>query len=372
MDSHIKLPLLPALGVVAVLGLFVFGTQYYELRMMRHTLNNIAAVQIPTTSSSGSSAIASEATAAPMSGIERQAPVSKSSRCKRVFVSYNSSTLEKRWLKHIAEWGPDPCVQSGKEKEELMLWVETTTQRDTKKIAQLTGSIFSWFTFRMECEGVAPRTVKEPIEPLASVLRDPRGVCAGFPAEEIGSLKFLVLGQPWLAKQQLVLVDFGASLWSSGAGRASQVWFWEEYRKLGFEFQSMYMFEVSQHSLAAIYDPVPRDLLPRFHYYNLPVSPDRGAQFHAWTFTDNIPRRGDEYLAIKLDIDTQNVEEELVRQLCSHNYSKSLPHEFFFEHHVGIPEMVRNHWGPCRGTVQDTYNIFMNLRNKGVRAHAWP
>lgn len=292
-------------------------------------------------------------------------------RCRRIFMMYNSSKLEERWVKHLSEWGPRPCEQTRKEMDEVMTWIDTTSRQDAKKIADLTGKIFSWFTYRLECDGEEPRIIEESIEPLASVLRDPRGVCDGFPPEDIGSLKFLILGKPWVPKQKIVLIDFGASLWASGGGRASQNWFWEEYLKIGFEFQGMYMFEVTHHSLPEIYNPVPRDLLPRFHYYNFPISPEPNAQFHAWTFVDNIPRRGDEYVAVKLDIDTQDVEEKLVEELISPGYADRVPHEFFFEHHVGIPEMQK-FWGKCRGTVQDTYKIFLNLRQKGVRAHAWP
>lgn len=299
------------------------------------------------------------------------APKQGEKRCQRIFLRYNSSNLEKRWLQKLASWGPNPCEQTRKDKEEIMMWLDATTGQDARNIALHKGRIFSWFTYRLECDGEEPRVVEEAIEPLASVLRDPRGVCDGFPPEDIGSLKFLILGKPWIPKQKIVLVDFGASLWASGAGRASQVWFWEEYRKFGFDFQGLYMFEATQHSLPEIYNPVPRDLLPRFHYFNFPITPDKNAQFHAWNFVDNIPRRGDEYMAIKLDIDTQDVEEQLVDQLISPAYVNRLPHEFFFEHHVDIPEM-KKHWGPCRGTVQDTYKIFMNLRLKGVRAHAWP
>jgi hypothetical protein len=48
--------------------------------------------------------------------------------------------------------------------------------------------------------------------------------------------------------------------------------------------------------------------------------------------------------------------------------------ELFFEHHVNFAPMVKS-WGDVINKdqlLQDSYNLFADLRTKGIRAHGWP
>ena len=242
--------------------------------------------------------------------------------------------------------------------------------------SSLKGRIFSKFTYRVRCVGEEDRIVEELIEPLASVLRDTRGVCAGFPQAYVGSKNFLLVGKSAFPGEDLILYDFGASLWSGDDGRqVSQKWFLEKYQNVGFTVRDMYMFEVSSHSDHDIYRGVPTHLLPAYHYYNVPISEKKGEPFHAWTFLRNslLKRKTPSFVAVKLDIDAPHVELSLVKQLVASKGINGRVNEFFFEHHTAIPEMQRIGWNyNVQGTVADTYDLFIALRKNGIRAHAWP
>lgn len=105
--------------------------------------------------------------------------------------------------------------------------------------------IFSKFTYRLQCDDARDKRhgqeFEEYIEPLAGVLRDPRGPCPGpgLAHNDIGSLDFVLLPQarkPLSKAASVTIFDFGASLWDSGYGRASQQWFHDNYNlEKGFE-----------------------------------------------------------------------------------------------------------------------------------------
>ena len=60
-----------------------------------------------------------------------------------------------------------------------------------------------------------------------------------------------------------------------------------------------------------------------------------------------------------------------IEQLLSDTSISSLVDEFYFEHHVAFLPM-QTWWGnKVNGTLADSYDIFLRLRQLGVRAHAW-
>lgn len=80
----------------------------------------------------------------------------------------------------------------------------------------------------------------------------------------------------------------------------------------------------------------------------------------------------EDFVLVKLDIDTPSIEGELVKQLISDKTLAGLVDEFFFEHHVDLPPM-HPFWGhPLPNTLADSYDIFSKLRHQGIHAHTWP
>jgi hypothetical protein len=143
------------------------------------------------------------------------------------------------------------------------------------------------------------------------------------------------------AGRTLALYDFGASLWDSGPGRASQNWFHGWATQSGYTVERFYLFEAKTYPPNTLFKSVPSDIVPKYSYYNVPVSAKDGDKFHV-DFMANSHRA--EYVIVKLDIDTPAVEGPLVRQLVENQRYQSLMEEFFFEYHVRYRAMSR-WWG---------------------------
>ena len=82
----------------------------------------------------------------------------------------------------------------------------------------------------------------------------------------------------------------------------------------------------------------------------------------------------DDFVVLKLDIDTPDVEVPLVKQLLEDkdDIYHRLIDQFYFEHHVRLAEM-EYWWGTdLNETVKDSLDLFYNLRRKGIPAHFWP
>ncbi len=99
----------------------------------------------------------------------------------------------------------NPCEHAIKDHYDIMRWLNATDQ-DAETWA-LQRRIFSSFKFRVSCEG-KPNFDVELIEPLASILRDTRGVCKEFVHADLGSTDFLVLGRRAFFGEQLSLFDY--------------------------------------------------------------------------------------------------------------------------------------------------------------------
>lgn len=73
------------------------------------------------------------------------------------------------------------------------------------------------------------------------------------------------------------------------------------------------------------------------------------------------------------DIDNAEVEESILRAFLQDPIAFALVDEFFFEHHVDFPPM-RRYWGGAINSslkLDDSYKLFLQLRQQGWRAHSW-
>jgi hypothetical protein len=79
----------------------------------------------------------------------------------------------------------------------------------------------------------------------------------------------------------------------------------------------------------------------------------------------------DDFIVVKLDIDTPSVEVPLAYQLLEDEQISRLVDQFYFEHHVYLKELSP-YWGrTMSGSVSDSLNLFHSLRQKGIGAHSW-
>jgi hypothetical protein len=145
----------------------------------------------------------------------------------------------------------------------------------------------------------------------------------------------------------------------------------ETYRKFGLPFDHIYAFEVTKIAPEKVYEKLPSHFRAAYHWINLPVSPEPdGALNPLKLLLDNF--NVDDFIVIKLDIDTPSVEMPLVRQLLEDPRYARLVDHFYFEHHVYLKELLRN-WGKAvKGSVAMSMKLFQDLRKKGIAAHYWP
>lgn len=113
---------------------------------------------------------------------------------------------------------------------------------------------------------------------------------------------------------------------------------------------------------------------PKLHYYNIPAQTQVGHPDNPWTMVKMVTKEED-YVVVKLDIDNNPVEVELVRQLLNDDELAQLIDEFIWEHHVNMSPMSFRGWGANPGgssngwgtDLASSYRIFVELRQKGIR-----
>ena len=83
----------------------------------------------------------------------------------------------------------------------------------------------------------------------------------------------------------------------------------------------------------------------------------------------------DDFIVVKLDIDTAWIEVPLAHQLLKGGkdglYHKLID-QFYFEHHVHLGEMKKKWKQTMEGSIKDSLDLFHGLREKGIPAHFWP
>eukprot|EP00285_Hemiselmis_virescens_P007046 CAMPEP_0173392158 /NCGR_PEP_ID=MMETSP1356-20130122/18791_1 /TAXON_ID=77927 ORGANISM="Hemiselmis virescens, Strain PCC157" /NCGR_SAMPLE_ID=MMETSP1356 /ASSEMBLY_ACC=CAM_ASM_000847 /LENGTH=317 /DNA_ID=CAMNT_0014349887 /DNA_START=343 /DNA_END=1293 /DNA_ORIENTATION=+ len=173
-------------------------------------------------------------------------------------------------------------------------------------------------------------------------------------------------------KRQYYYFDVGASTWTTGAGGASQPWFTSAYAGKCVQFDHIYAWEAQTHLPRHVFRHLPGPLKAKYHWYNIPASVGIGNWDNPLTFIANITSV-DDFVVLKLDIDTWAVEEEFVSQILATPSLYSRIDEMFWEHHVPFDPMNRA-WGPAvhRGSsMNNSLHMFHQLRIRGVRVHSW-
>ncbi|KAL9011932.1 MAG: hypothetical protein Q9173_003269 [Seirophora scorigena] len=86
----------------------------------------------------------------------------------------------------------------------------------------------------------------------------------------------------------------------------------------------------------------------------------------------------EDFFVFKLDIDNAPIEEPIVKALLEEEDGveggvSGLIDELMFEHHVAYDPM-NEPWAHPKGVgdLHRSYNVFRDLRKKGIRAHSWP
>jgi hypothetical protein len=262
--------------------------------------------------------------------------------------------------------------------------------------------LFSKMYYRFECSksSLSTRIVSQYIEPLIGLLRDPLTVCyhGNLPSalavhgdNAMQSKRFFLLGPsapyknfqptklsiaPWLynEKSQKILIDIGSAYFNgvTAAQTSSPVtgarWFYEYFRLNSLQFDRIIAFESEQYSPKSFWNQIPDDLIGLFTFMNVDIG--KTGKFNPWNMLKSIAKPND-YVIIKLDIDTPVLENEIIQQTLNDTSISSLVDEIFYEMHVRINEMIP-YWGVQPGELKDSYKLFTKVRHVGIRMHSWP
>lgn len=252
--------------------------------------------------------------------------------------------------------------------------------------------------FRVECSRGAVPEALVPIEPLIGFLRHPRYLCIGGSPQWIYDKSYmlpLVQSELWPRgpRRRALFFDLGASLYTSGAGGASQSWFDRMYARHGLNFSRIYAWEARPYSDAQILAALPPPLREatsiyrsppaawglagreRLSYFNFGVSPRPDSSADPWRVLREEARASD-FVVVKVDVDTPGVERPLVARLLDEPTLLRLVDEMYYEHHVLNSPMMGHGWGQDKAnlpneTLRQSYALFRRLREGGVRAHSW-
>jgi len=329
--------------------------------------------------------------------------------CKWNFDGYSPSPWEIYWYNNITDLQKKVC-STLKQTDQMNKSISALEYIINLQKTIFNGSVvlkeydelFSKMYYRLKCSNSAKSDllVSQYIEPLIGLLRDPLTICSydNLPStlkitgeNAVQSKRFFLLGPsapyenfetstisiaPWLYQQgaKKILFDVGASYFNGmnnaeTAGSALGTrWFYEYFRLNSLHFDRIIAFEARQYIPREYWAQIPDDIIGLFTFINAGV--EKTGKFNPWNILKSIAKTND-YVIIKLDIDTPILENQLINQALNDPSISSLIDDMFFEMHISVNEM-KGYWGAPPGQLKDTYELFTKLRKLGIRMHSWP
>jgi hypothetical protein len=216
------------------------------------------------------------------------------------------------------------------------------------------------------------------VEPLFPPFRHPHSLCWNPPLAKILDRSYMVHDYAHMCRQlkphsRTILIDMGAALdFHVKPGEVPPpIQFYNEFRQAGFHFDHIYALELNSKDPNRVFQVLPADYMFSFHWINIGVNTSEYS--HANPLYNIILKHCtvDDFVVIKLDIDTSELEMALIHQLINDPRLHGLVDVLYFEHHVRLEEIAR-HWGhTCKGTLKYSLEIFRQLRDTGIAAHYW-
>ncbi|KAL3417479.1 hypothetical protein PVAG01_10489 [Phlyctema vagabunda] len=157
---------------------------------------------------------------------------------------------------------------------------------------------------------------------------------------------------------------------------ASGEYFYEMYHTRGQKFDRFIAVEVEVLNATTAYNQIPDDLVGIYTLMNTPLTMNED-KLNTVEMIKRIVRPED-FFVFKLDIDNTPIEEPLVENLLlddpKNGGASALIDELMFEHHVNFYPMNYAWHGKFKKhrDLLFSYNLFRNLRRKGIRSHSWP
>jgi hypothetical protein len=223
----------------------------------------------------------------------------------------------------------------------------------------------------------------EYIEPLVSHLRFPLCKCATFEPHLDGRYHwhsiifkgYILPPPPGLKTRKKYYFDAGASDWNHGTSGSSLKYFHDFWGRSGHVFDEIFAYEYGTSS-EDFYKTVPEHLKDHVHYQQCAVvsSPEEEKPGVEPFLPAVIKREATpaDYVVFKLDIDQPNIEHGTIDYIL--NDPNNFIDEIAWEHHISGNYLMEE-WGPHRFdnkfSLRASYEIFLKLRQKGIRSHSW-
>ncbi|WIA15628.1 hypothetical protein OEZ85_002255 [Tetradesmus obliquus] len=172
---------------------------------------------------------------------------------------------------------------------------------------------------------------------------------------------------------QAIYMDLGATRWEAAPESVGQGWFYRSYARRGIDMDRLLLWEAKPVSPpSAIFAELPKELLHRYQYFNIPAITDYSDASHAVRMLKSIAQPAD-FVAFKLDIDNVVAENAILSSLSGDATAAALVDEFFMEYHVSFAPMMPWWAGgeDPNKKLADAYKLFLQLRQQGWRAHSW-
>lgn len=239
--------------------------------------------------------------------------------------------------------------------------------------------IVSRFVFLDETTG---QTYVEYIEPLVSHLRHPLARCLPTEAGDwaVFFRGYIIPPPPPAAAVSGVkkyYFDAGASNWNGGMGGPSLSYFHHMWARHSIEFDEMYAFEITT-NVSDFDASVPDFAKNRTHYQKCAVASNPAGHTEDSPFIPLLIKElapEGSFVFFKLDIDSPIVENGQIEFIL--NDPKNTIAELAYEHHIVGNYLMYPYWIQASAfdntstTMAESYELFLKLRKKGIRAHSW-
>ena len=325
--------------------------------------------------------------------------------CDTKFVKYASSPYEANWVSEINVRELNPCLYILKDVAEQTFMYEITQNAHDKHETNMTRDnlfrVFSMFIYQRTCPNPAENMVFiEPIEPLNGFLRDHRALCPGMmqempqllkPKTGIMDRRFLLISSKTNSPRifqlhktseylpTLLILDIGAGSFNGAIDGTknlgdSQAWFMRQFLPKGFRLGKYIAWEEKPMNAEQYFQNLPDEMVTKYTFYNTRITSDPKGKMYPWRFLVEHAHDYD-HVVVKMDNNQFAVEMELLQQFAGNPSLMELVDEMFFEFHIRNPpvkEMVPAEGGIIKATLGDAYDLFIKIRQAGVRIHGWP
>ncbi|KAG7352087.1 hypothetical protein IV203_008135 [Nitzschia inconspicua] len=216
------------------------------------------------------------------------------------------------------------------------------------------------------------------VEPMLPPMRHP-GICDDYKKHlmDMGYLvhDFGAMCRKLKRHSRTVFVDMGAALdFHKGTDVKPAIYVTHIYKLFGFKFDHIYAYELKPKDPKDVYERIPDELRASYHWFNVGVDSDPTSSNNPLKMIkDNFNE--DDFIVVKLDIDTSSIEVPLAYSLLSDQKLLDLIDVFYFEHHVHMLPIWENwklHKQNVGGNLEESLKLFTDIRKRGIASHSWP